>query len=231
MANERTVDLSNVTAAHLCGELIAHLRDLGAGEVVHVRFAEDPRVALLSADLNLGHRLAWDTQHDALNRWITTVRVRDTASATDVVSLLLADHRRLDGLLAQALTALNAGDADAGPAQFAACAAALVRHIEFEDGHLLPLLAGRIDDPTLALMHREHEEIRVQVVAVDACLSEGAAGRAEAAILCGMLAGTLAKHEHREESLVFPRWRSAVAARDAAFGANLLQEARTRLVR
>jgi hypothetical protein len=48
---------------------------------------------------------------------------------------------------------------------------------------------------------------------IDESLRAGDAGMGEAGTYCAILSGTLAKHEHREEQNLFPRWRVALARR------------------
>jgi hypothetical protein len=58
----------------------------------------------------------------------------------------------------------------------------------------------------------EHDEILVQLREVESALAGGAAEAWEVEPFVAILSGTLAKHEHREESNLFPRWQTALDA-------------------
>ena len=59
-------------------------------------------------------------------------------------------------------------------------------------------------------MLREHDELLAQLNVVEGCFAEAPAGQApepwEIEPFVAILSGTLAKHEYREESQLFPLW-------------------------
>jgi hypothetical protein len=224
-----TIDLRSYPAAHLAGMVLSHLRTLVPGAELRLLAPADPGWALRSADLHLQHRLDWTCTRRADGAWEAAVRYRDAGGERDVVRLLVEDHRRLDTLLAGALSALNAGDRTAGAQAFNACAAALRRHVVFEDDVLSPRLSGDVSAEAANLMSAEHKEIEAQLAAIEQALDEGEQGLGEAAILCGMLSGLMAKHEYREESVVFPLWTAALARRGEPERAALVDAARAQL--
>lgn len=117
----------------------------------------------------------------------------------------------------RALQMLNRSDAVAAAPLLGAFAGALRRHMQAEDEVLAPAFrAAASADSPLAIMLREHGEIRAQLCAVEECLAEEAPDLGEAGAYCAILSGTLAKHEHREESNLFPLWRAQLARLPAA---------------
>jgi hypothetical protein len=223
------IDLRAHAAAHVAGVLLSYLRDLAPGKELRVLANDDPAWALRSADLHLQHRLVWECVQREDGAWEAAIRQRNAAGTNDVVTLLMQDHRRLDALLASALSAFNADDHVAGPQAFAACAAALRRHVSLEDDVLSPRLSSAVSGEAASLMSAEHREIETQLAAIEQALEEGGQGVSLAAILCGMLSGLMAKHEYREESVVFPLWKAALARCDQGARAALLDAARERL--
>lgn len=226
------VDLKAVSPAHLTGALLKWLRDLRPGSSIRIRVGEDPEWALRSVDLHLQHRLDWRCTHAADGSWTVTVHCAEGAAADDLITLLLRDHRRLDALVAHALAMLNRGAAAAGNAAVAECAAAIRVHLRLEDELLLPTLQPMLpaSEHAASAVHVEHTEILQHLAAVEQTLAESAGDISEAAILCAMLSGLMAKHEHREEATLFPYWQGALARSSEADRRTLTQRARQRLV-
>jgi hypothetical protein len=76
---------------------------------------------------------------------------------------------------------------------------------------LPPVLAPDGTDH-VGIMLGEHDEILAQLGTVEAALAESAPEAWEVEPFLAILSGTLAKHEHREESNLFPRWQAALDA-------------------
>jgi hemerythrin HHE cation binding domain-containing protein len=203
-----------------------HARELRAGGVLVLLFADSPHLAMESVDLQLGHRLAWHAVQEAGGWWRVEVRPRDDVPPTDVLDLLTRDHRRLDDLLGKALRRVNAHDAAGTRPLLEQFAAGLRRHVRAENDLLAPLLPrpfGPDGTDHVEIMLREHEDIGRQLAEVEACFAGNGAPEAwELEPFLAILSGTLAKHEHREEANVFPRWEGAVAALLEARRAELL---------
>lgn len=101
---------------------------------------------------------------------------------------------------------------------------------------VIDLLAPRLSARTAAddahpagIMLREHDEILVQLRAVESALAETAPEAWEIEPFVAILSGTLAKHEHREESTLFPRWQAALDALAADAAGALFQDVRRAL--
>lgn len=220
-------DLRDERPGHLTGAALDRVRGLRPGQVVTLLLAQEPSLLMASLHLQLREQLAWDIV-EADGAWRVTVRHRDDVAPADVLALLVADHRRIDGLLARALGLLNRGDAAAAAPLLRNFAAALARHVAFEDGELAPRLGAAraaADEPP-AIMLREHREIAQQLALVEEALAADPPDAAELGIYCGMLSGVLAKHEHREEQQLFVLWRAALLKKTAVERDLLLQRAR-----
>lgn len=222
------VDTTSEPASRVQEAAFYALRDIRPGQSIEVLTAEDPALLMRSLDLQLGPKLAWSTARDG-PLWRTIVRHRQDAPPVDVLDLLQREHRRLDTLLAGAMRLLNGGDTRGAAPVLQTFTRDLARHLQIEDDVIAPVLGtGADSSAAVSTMLREHGEITAQLQLVnDALRSSENAG--EAGAYCAILSGTLAKHEHREEQIVFPLWRGALARRGAEEGAALLDRVTTLL--
>jgi hemerythrin-like domain-containing protein len=226
MRRERIADLRRQPEGRVQTAAFYEVRDLVPGESVVLLTRGEPGLLMESLNLQLHGVLAWETGRVA-GAWRTAVRRRDETAPRDAIDLLARDHRRLDELLAHALRRVNAGDlAGAGPlvAEFAR---GIRRHIQVESDRLAPRLPAVVSpDGTdhVAIMLREHDEILGQLAELETALATGSPEGWEVEPFMAILSGTLAKHEHREEASLFPRWQAAVDALGAERSAALLAE-------
>lgn len=220
------LDLTDLPESRLQGTALPVLRELAPGTVVAILTRTDPRLAMDSIELALRHAIAWRAGRDAAGRYRVEVRRREEAAAADLVDVLQRDHRALDVCLAQALARVNAGDAAGAKPLVAQLAVSLRRHIRVENEVLAPRLGGGAAGPEepLTIMLREHDEILRQVAALEETSAPAAPDAAELSAFVAILSGTLAKHEHREESNLFPRWQTALRALPAAERARLRED-------
>jgi hypothetical protein len=210
------------------------VRDLERGRAVVLLTAENPGLLMESLNLQLRDALAWTTVPVADGFQTRVVRREETAP-TDVIDLLTRDHHRLDGLLAVALRSVNAGDMAQARALLTEFAAGIRRHLEAED----VLLAQRLPQPTgtdgashVAIMQREHAEIQEQLAAVESGFGDPSAPAPEpweVEPFIAILSGTMAKHEFREESNLFPHWRAVLGRAARGEQAELLAQVRALL--
>lgn len=223
-------DLRGEPSAHLIGAALDRVKAVRPGHALTLILAAEPSLLMASLNLQLRENLTWDTV-EADGAWRVTVRHREDVAAADVLSLLAADHKRIDGLLARVLGLLNQGDADAALPVLREFVLALKRHVDFEDGELAVTLgaAQAAADQPAAIMLREHREIAQQLVLVEDTLAIEPVDASELGVYCAILSGTLAKHEYREEHNLFPLWRVVLGRRGEAERSGLLQRARVAL--
>lgn len=190
------------------------VRDLGPGECVILLTAAAPELLMASLNLQLRDAVAWQIER-VPRGWRTTVRRRADTAPSGVIDLLVRDHRRLDELLAIALRRVNANDLAGARPLLAEFAAGIARHLRAENELLAPRLPAVVEADGaehVGIMLREHDEILAQLEQVEAAFGEGAPEPWEVEPFVAILSGTLAKHEHREESNLFPRWQGALDA-------------------
>ncbi|MCG6875160.1 MAG: hemerythrin domain-containing protein [Betaproteobacteria bacterium] len=227
--SESEIDLRDTPPRRVQTTAFHAARDLERGNALVLLTAEDPALLMESLNLQLRDLLAWETRA-AEGGFRTRIVLRDETEPTDAIDLLTRDHRRLDEQLAIALRRVNAGDMAEAKRLVAAFAAGLRRHLEAEDALLaerLPHPAGADGVSHVEIMLREHAEIRDQLVEVEAGFGGAEAPEPwEVEPFIAILSGTIAKHEYREESNLFPHWRAALARMAARDQADLLTQVR-----
>jgi hemerythrin-like domain-containing protein len=229
---ETELDLRDTAPSRVQTVAFHAVRDLSRGGAVILLTAEAPGLLMESLNLQLRGQLAWETR-PAASGFRTRVMLREETEPTDVIDLLTRDHQRLDELLAVALRRVNVGDMEEARRLFSAFAAGLRRHLEAEDA----LLARQLPQPTdpggashVEIMLREHAEIAGQLAEVETAFGGTETPEAwEVEPFIAILSGTIAKHEHREESNLFPHWRAALARADARGQAELFGRVRALL--
>ena len=211
-----TLDLRREADSRLALAAVAAIRELRPGAALRLLTREDPTLLLQSLNLQFRDALAWDIGARG-EHWEAAVRLALDGAPRDALDALRRDHHRLDGLLAKALRRLNAGDVRGARPLLEAFGAGLRRHAHAENEVLAPALGPEPAVQPLEIMLREHEELLVQLDAVERCFADAPADAApeawEIEPFVAILSGTLAKHEHREESHLFPLWAARLARR------------------
>jgi uncharacterized protein (DUF2249 family) len=214
MKRDRIADLRREPQAQVQTAAFYAVRDLAPGESVELVTRDDPGLMMESLNLQLRGVLAWETSREG-GDWRTAVRLRAETPPRDALDALARDHRRLDALLATALRRVNAGSFAGAEPLVAEFARGIRRHIQVEDQRFAPGLPAVVSpDGTdhVAIMLREHRDILAQLAEVEAALDPGSPDAWQVEPFLAILSGTLAKHEHREEANVFPRWQAALDA-------------------
>lgn len=212
------LDLDLVVPSLRRGIALEALDDLEPGRSLLLRTRDEPEMLLRAVNNHLRGSLRWEVRRDHEGVFEAVVSRLGDVVAHGVIDLLLRHHQSLDVLLARALRAMDGGDVESAAQTLESFAAQLRRHIEAENLLLAPRLAAshrnHEDDP-VQVMLREHTEILEQLSLAQCALDEDA-DLATAGTFLAMLSGVLAKHEHREESRLFPAWEVALAKVDAA---------------
>lgn len=219
------VDLRDEAPARVGGAAFAQARQLRRGDTLRLLVSQEPSLMMQSLNLQLRGNLAW-TIAVAECGWQVKVQHRAETPAQDLLDLLAREHKRLDQLMARLLQRVNGPDRVELAPVYTEFAALLRRHISFENKELAPLCAAgepRTPDAPTAIMLREHEEILRQLSVIEESIA--ADDRGEVSAFVAILSGTLAKHEHREENGLFPRWRQALSVLSPQARADLLVRA------
>jgi regulator of cell morphogenesis and NO signaling len=125
------------------------------------------------------------------------------------------DHARLDSLWAE-FVSLRMEDPDGARRAFEGFRAGLERHMKWEDELLFAEFARRVDDHgrlLTDLLIWEHEGLRRWL---DRLASDQGCAGLDADLECIAFAGTLAGHNRREETLVYPEVDGLLGAPVAA---------------
>ncbi len=186
---------------------------------------------LEAVNLQLRGRLTWRVFPEG-QAWRAEVGLKEDAPPEDVIDLLTRHHGILDRLLVRALERVNNGAVAEAVPLLAGFATGLRAHVAFEDTVLasrLPVATRPAGDDPLSIMLREHREILAQLDLLEECLAQQPPDRAEVGAFCAILSGTLAKHEHREETQLFPLWRLGLDQLAPAQRQGLLDELSARL--
>jgi uncharacterized protein (DUF2249 family) len=226
---ESELDLRGTAPSRVQTVAFHAVRDLARGSALILLTDDNPGLLMDSLNLQLRDLLAWETGAIG-GGFRTRIVLREETEPADVIDLLTRDHRRLDERLAIALRRVNAGDMAEARRLIADFATGLARHLDAEDVMLaerLPEPAGADGESHVAIMLREHAEIRDQLAEVEAGFgSEVPPEPWEVEPFIAILSGTLAKHEYREESNLFPHWRAALTRLGEGEQADLLARVR-----
>lgn len=210
---DKVLDLTDNPSSMLQSAAYHELKSLSRGMIVTLLTAQEPSMMMQTVNLHLRDNLSWTTTPEGADRWRTVVTHREDVAASDVIDLLTRDHKRLDDLFARALHYVNAGNvADAAPLM-KEFSEGLKRHVDVENNILaLSFAAPREQfggDPTSTML-REHDEIQMHATVIESYFDEGLPDAKEVSAFFAILSGTLAKHEFREESILFPHWSAAI---------------------
>ncbi len=178
---------------------------LAVGQRLQVLADTDPAAMMRAVAFQLRDAISWSVETDD-QLWQVSVRPRAEAEAKDVVDLLTWDHYRLDRQFAFVLAAANENRVADAEKIFKDYWIGLRRHVHLENNLLGPALGGGEEKGPLADMLFEHDSIIVQSRLVEETFDEKDYGMLPA--ICAMLSGSLAKHENREESTLFPIWQT-----------------------
>jgi uncharacterized protein (DUF2249 family) len=184
-----------------------HLKQLEPGEERTLLSPEDPQSVLLQVGSLMQQELTWSSREQSDGSFCVRVR-RRTAEETGIGELLVADHMRLDALLVQALSLARDGRPQSAAPLLREGFGALRRHIRAE-GEVLLKIFGPVRDSqgnVTALISREHEDIQRQAAELERLLQEPQPDAIEVASRLIRFAALLTRHEHEEETRLFPIW-------------------------
>lgn len=186
------------------------LHDLADDEQALLICDEEPALLLRQLAHLTRDRLAFSVAA-AGRLWRIEVTPKRAMRATSVVELLKHDHLTLDTLLIDSLRLAESGCSDEAKTSGSIFIARLRRHIDIENRLVLERLRGQGERHLineLDLMQREHDAVLEQLQIIEQLLAAAALDVAELQTWTALLAATLAKHEFREETLIFPRWEN-----------------------
>ena len=199
------------------------LREMGPGESLRIWSPEDPTLLMAQLQNHMRHTLVWHAVTDGQG-YLVTLHIRGPDEALALTDTLRRDHDDMDARLVRALSLVNGGHWREAVSEVTAFDHALRAHILIENDLLAPLAARDAGEPT-ALMRREHDDILVQLDAIQEVCAAPEESCADLDTWLGLLAASLNKHEFREEALLFGAWERAASVGHGT----LLNEVRRRL--
>lgn len=119
---------------------------------------------------------------------------------------LEADHRRLDGILAELKRALASGDRAVARERFVDSRDGLERHITAEEEILFPAFEEPSDEMgsgRTAVMRMEHAELQKQTAEIDGLPEEGRMEELYPAL--ARLTAQILSHNGKEERVLYPK--------------------------
>jgi len=208
-----TIDLRDEPRPRMAA--FANLQEKGTDQPLEFVFADEPTLLMQAVALMLRNRIHWEITEAADGAYRVRVVDRDTVEPETLTDLLSRDHERLDRLFAIALQHANKGEIAEAKPLIESCYQGLQRHIYCENEVLAPHFGipeggDSESDPSHQMIH-EHDNILGELDQIrELAAMEELADASMIAALMGILSGSLAKHEGREESNLFPRWDAAL---------------------
>ncbi|WP_297393798.1 hemerythrin domain-containing protein [Acidiferrobacter sp.] len=198
------------------------LREMGPGESLRLWSPEGPTLLMAQLQNHMRHTLVWQAATDGQG-YLITLHIRGPGEALRLTDTLRRDHDDMDAHLVRSLSLVSGGRWQEAVFEVTALDRALRTHILLENDLLAPVGARDLEEPT-SLMRREHDDILIQLDAIqEVCLSPEQSCQ-DLDTWLGLLAASLNKHEFREETLLFGAWERAAGAHKS-----LLDEVRRRL--
>jgi len=204
-----TIDLRGEARPRMAA--FATLKEKGTDQPLELVFADEPSLLMQAVALMMRHRIHWEITDATAGAYRVRVVDRDTVAPETITELLSRDHERLDRLFAIALQHANRGEVEAVQALVEEFYVSQCRHLYAENDVLTPRFglprADDRNDATSAMLD-EHDNILGELDQIRELLALGDTGMVAA--MMAILSGTLAKHEGREESNLFPQWDAAL---------------------
>ena len=160
----------------------------------------------------------WNVLEAGPARFRVEIRRRETQGPRNVTEYLATDHRRLDAIVAEVRSLVDARSFPQAGARFTEFRCGLDRHIDIEEQTLFPLfeqMTGMRNAGPTFVMRREHVDIRQLMDDTMAALQTADRAQADAAL--DSLMDVLASHNMKEERVLYPmidRAAGGDAARD-----------------
>lgn len=131
---------------------------------------------------------------------------------TDIQEVFTEDHRRLDGLFANAKQDLEGSGRGAGAAFDRFCKA-IERHMATEEAHLFPAYEQRHgpDNALTSILRKGHKDLRAFFEEIAEALARG--DTEEAGALMDVVAQILQHHDEKEEAELYPAMLELLSAK------------------
>lgn len=188
------------------------LEDLSPGQSLEILTREDPTISLESTALQLRHRMLWEILGVGEDGWLIQVRHRDDVENLSLIDTLRQAQERNDRAFASAMHACNAANVALAP-PFVREYGIGYRRFHFLESKLLPETIPQPEDPRLRAvldaLRAEYPKLLEEWIAIEASFDEDVLPEAwEVTPFFALLSGSLAKHEARKETQLYPVWDS-----------------------
>jgi uncharacterized protein (DUF2249 family) len=186
--------------------------ELAPGDALIVDTAGDPRkLTRRFCDAAWG-QFDWVPLQAGDGLWRNEVRKRSRPAPATLSAFLEEDHRRCDGLFAEAEAAALDGDAGRAGDLFARLDLAMRRHLTIEEEGLFPELdrrMGYFGQGPIAVMREEHDQMRGVLTQMAEFIADGQLQSFAGA--CETLLILMEQHNLKEEEMLYPVMDEAFA--------------------
>lgn len=184
------------------------LRTLDVDAQIRIWTPEDPILLIKQLQHQMRNNLVCTVAPQGLG-WLLDIHIRNDIEPLPLVGTLLRDHEHLDKKLIHVLSILAQGTWSDAVSQMREIDRSLRSHIEVENNILAPLTPSHAAE-AVALMRHEHDDLVNQLNIAKEVYQSIGEQREELKLWLSLIAATLNKHEHREESLLFNEWERAI---------------------
>jgi len=178
------------------------------GEETIMLATQDPEILLCQLQRQLQGALVWQVEKLDTSRWQVRIKRRESHEEVTLAAILKRDHECLERLFVQARQLVGEGRVQLARPFVRLFIEGLKRHIQVESDILVPSFTAGSNtaNDDAQTMQREHEYILQLIEAIEAAFQASAPNSLAVDAQFRALAATLARHEHWEEIVVYPKW-------------------------
>lgn len=207
---ERKIDLGAGSEQEAGGKLAAALEELPAGEALQFATAGDPRGIVGQLINKYWGSFDWAPLEEGEGGYLSRINKLEQAGPGTILEMFASDHRRCDGLFADAEAAAHEGDGEKAARLFGWYELGMERHFKREEEGFFAEFDQRMGfaggGPT-AVMREEHRQIRGLLERMRGALDKP--DLEEFAAACETMLYLMEQHNMKEEQMLYPMTANA----------------------